>query len=411
MKLLNENLEEMYNESRAKRIAAYRKWANLTEDAEITADNINEWALNRTSCFMNYDINKLREELTESIKPLNEADTLGDMAEKAAEEIDAEVKQVNGQIESALDWALKQNIREKKYGGHEFQNVLFIGEAGTGKTARTRAWAKRNGINLVNILASTMDDTDLGGAISPNKDGNAVVRLASTEFDKLNEPNSVLFLDEYNRAPKSVRGTLLTLINDHVIPDGRTETGVRELPNFLFTIAAINPPSTSYDTDKLDDAERNRFAHYEIVADNDNTLNYLLGELDRRIDLAKAENDTDYVQECEGRKGIAKALLSSKEFEMNSAEDNEKSESEGNGLSLSARSLTRLLLNCDGTKANFLSFWNRYCDNLKKDMAEAILKNYTDINDKANDALKNHDSESSVFKSKKGLSDQLLDIL
>lgn len=103
MKLLNENLEEMYNESRAKRIAAYRKWANLTEDAEITADNINEWALNRTSCFMNYDINKLREELTESIKPLNEADTLGDMAEKAAEEIDAEVKQVNGQIESALD--------------------------------------------------------------------------------------------------------------------------------------------------------------------------------------------------------------------------------------------------------------------------------------------------------------------
>ena len=46
-------------ESEARLIEQYRKYANIDKDADIT--EIDEWALNRTSCFENYDIHDLRE--------------------------------------------------------------------------------------------------------------------------------------------------------------------------------------------------------------------------------------------------------------------------------------------------------------------------------------------------------------
>lgn len=42
-------------------IETYRKYANIDENFEITEENINKWALDRTSCFKNYDVNDLRE--------------------------------------------------------------------------------------------------------------------------------------------------------------------------------------------------------------------------------------------------------------------------------------------------------------------------------------------------------------
>ena len=50
IKLLEKNL-----------IATYRKYANIDDNVEITEENLNKWALDRTSCFKNYDVNDLRE--------------------------------------------------------------------------------------------------------------------------------------------------------------------------------------------------------------------------------------------------------------------------------------------------------------------------------------------------------------
>lgn len=51
------------NEGRLNRIAKYRKYANLDENFQITEDNINDWALNRTACFSNRSKDQVRSEI------------------------------------------------------------------------------------------------------------------------------------------------------------------------------------------------------------------------------------------------------------------------------------------------------------------------------------------------------------
>ena len=69
------------------------------------------------------------------------------------------------------------------------------------------------------------------------------------------------------------------------------------------------------------------------------------------------------------------------------------SRKQGNAKSLSRRSLKQLLIASDGTKEDFLRKWNRVCNSLDYPMAEKILNDYKDIEDKANDALKYKDGK------------------
>lgn len=325
-------------------------------------------------------------------------DTLADKAEQRAKNIldHPEVEENVGQIERELDRALKVNKREIKNGGKNFQNVLFVGAAGTGKTARIKAWAASRGVNLVSVLASTMDDTDLSGALSPDNVNGIVQRLGSTEFDELDTvPDSVLFLDEFNRAYESVRGTLLTLIQDHTIPDPRVPGKARFLSNFLFTVAAINPSSTGeYNTRKLDPAERSRFKRVDVYSDPTNTRDYLVKELQRQIDMT---DDPEDILEFQRKQELAKRILSSRDFNFDTQEeiDLNSEDNGGNDLITTARSFTNLLWGCDGTKKDFLDQWNYYCNAMKKPLIQRILNDYKDVENKANSVFK---KDQNVFK-------------
>lgn len=396
--------KENVDERKAKRIQDYRKFASLSDDEEITEDNIDDWALNRTCRVNNCDKERMKEELTEDVA---DSQTLADAA-KAAQDIDkTKVVTSKGQIERALDWALDYNEEQNELGERNFQNLLLIGQAGTGKTSIIRKWARDNGVNLYEVRAAGMDDTDLGGAISPSKDYSTVVRLASTEFDALNRPKSVLFLDEYNRAPKSVRTNLLELINSHVVPDPRQPSGQRYLENFLFTVAAINPANANYDTDTLDMAEKTRFRNIDVIPEPKHLLNFLTGKFQEQADKAST---SERKKRALGRIELAKALLSNKEFDFDDEKDIQKTMDEGNGLALNYRTLTNLLIGSDGTKDDFLDKWNEYTNNLKKPMAERILAKYVDIDDKANAALKD-ETQSTVFSKAKSNWEKLMDII
>ena len=335
--------------------------------------------------------------------------TIADVVDGAKKDLDTDLVISNqGVIEDTLDRVLKVNERINKRGGDDFVNVIFVGEGGTGKTKRIRAWAHKNNINLYEVRAAGMDDTDLGGAITPDKEGKVVNRLTSTEFDVLNQPRSVLFLDEYNRAPKSVRTNLLELINSHVVPDPREPSGQRKLDGFLFTVAAINPSAAGvagYDVDELDTAEKSRFEWVDVPAEAANCLNYLTQKFNKELESAE---DDDEKLELKRKLELSKTLLTSRQFKFDTREDIDRSL---NGLPLSNRTLTQLLVRCDGTKDDFLALWNRFCNSDKKNMAERILADYHDIDDKANDALKSHDSESSVFKQEVDNYSKLMDIL
>ena len=331
-----------------------------------------------------------------------DAETKQDIKKADAVLENPDVYSGEGDIEKALDRSLVVAKRNIKSGRGDYPNLLFIGNAGTGKTGRIKSWARKNYVNLVTVSAATMDDTDLGGALAPDLGKGVAQKLASTQFDELGTtPDSILFLDEWNRAPSSVRGTLLTLIQDHTVPDPRVPGAQRFLPNFLFTVAAINPYSVDYDTNKLDDAELGRVRTINIRSDKFNTLGYIKHVWGKQI--AQAEN-ADEKRELEGQLALADKLLHDKRFTFDDQVDITKSheaadQDAGNGLVLNARSFTNLLAYCDGTKKDLINLWNDYCNSNKKQVVIDILSDYEDVADKANDALA-QGTDSEVFASK-----------
>ena len=409
------------------------EWQIKKETALEYYNKVKEWAddpKTKTACQYNIDVDRLNEWLGEDtdmiIKKENEVLTEDDNKDNtlkaaidSAEKIldNPEVYSGSGDIERALDRALRVNRQQIRNGSKNFINVLFTGPAGTGKTARIKAWARKNKINLVKTIAGTMDETDLGGVPVANLADGIAVKLSTSQFDSLGtEPNSVLFLDEWNRAPRAVRATLLNLIQDHEIPDYRQKTGMRFLPNFLFTVAAVNPSDDiGYNTDALDDAELGRVLEYEVAPDTKTWLDYTRAGLNSQLKRAeKNPNEAERAQdikEIKGRLGIAEKLVTDPRFSFDSRYDIERSKeakenNAGNGKILTYRNLTDVLNACDGTKDDFLDLWNRKCNSLKKPTVEEILKDYKDVEDKANDVL-DSGTDSTVFVSKKAKLDKL----
>lgn len=344
-------------------------------------------------------------------KSLMEA-SLADMVDKAEQQIDnTEVVNTDDEddteVARELSKALRVALRNKKTGGKNYTNILLVGEAGIGKTAITLDWAARHDINLVLMNTSTMDETDLTGVVARSAEGNSTIKLRSDVLKSLEEPRSVLFLDEYNRGRDTVRGTLLTLINDHLI-DVETDYkktasdrvgGKRELKNLLFTVAAINPADDDYNTKPLDTAEKSRFKRVDVIANKDESLAYLTKEITRQIKALDPEDpeDVESIQELEGQLKIATTLLTDSRFQF----DNAKDKAEGRHKygddyeQLNPRALTNLLQGTDGTKEDFLRNWNAYCNIDKKPIVEIILAEYEDADDKANSVFKKRELSNS----------------
>lgn len=288
-------------------------------------------------------------------------------------------------------------------------NILLVGGAGTGKSSIVRQWAKHRKVNLVAKNASSFDKADMGGGVAAEVDDtgkrlNSMTRLTNKEFDSLQKPGSVLFLDELNRADPEVVGSLLTLILDHQVPDNYSEGGMKHLKGFLFTVAAINPADedTYAGTTEFDNALLDRFRQIPVFADVPNYRRHLLDELNDNLKTfqEKAKKNPERyakkVQQTMGKIGIAERVLSSPMFEFDGIEDERKARStvrQGDeqilqNKILSPRGFSGLIRACDGTKENFLALWPDYCNINKLPMVEDILADYEDIDDKANDALK-----------------------
>lgn len=145
-----------------------------------------------------------------------------------------------------------------------------------------------------------------------------------------------------------------------------------------------------------------------VKSDVLNFLKYIEHEFQKDIEAAK---DPEEKKIYEGQLGIATKLLKDPRFSFDDKTDIDNShdaeeEGKGNGLVLNYRSFTNCLYNSDGTKADFLDLWNDYCNSMKKQTVAEILKDYKDVEDKANDALK-QGSESSVFKTKQSKIDAI----
>lgn len=382
-------------------VGDYRRLANIDESVQLTEDKIDDFALQSVSAKYNIQPYDLKHII------LGEAVTIDQAArELEAEKVAAENK---NQVEKVLDRSLKIARRKAKSGDHgDFPNVLLISDAGFGKTDMVRQWAAKNGINLVQKNLGTMGPEAFGGIIAKDSnDPRYATRLGTNEMIRsLSKPNSVLFLDEYNRSKTEIRGAVLTLVQNHMVWDPTEENEERFLDNFLFTIAAINPPNASYKGAKeLDPAEQSRFFSLNMVPDPIEHLKYLTDVYTKELN---ATDDPDEKKEFQGKLNMCKLILTSPEFSYDSGVDIEENSDDPSYKPLNYRSFKLAMDRCDGTKDDFLDIWSHYCNPNKKKIIETILKEYKDVDDKATQAIKG-ETTSNVFAQKKSNLQKLKD--
>ena len=236
-------------------------------------------------------------------------------------------------------------------------------------------------------------EKDYGGDIGKRR---VFFKLPSAQLDQLMEPNSVLFLDEYNRATGDVRQQLLTLVQSHTITDSQNKGGKRELPNFLFTVAAINPDDTSNYTEELEQPEWTRFKSVYVQVDVGSYKNYLLNDI-LKDDLANADDEEER-KEVEGQIRIATTLLNSPDFEFDGSEERKKNP---NSPTCAPRSFENAIINCDGTKDDFLNNFRAWCGPSQYDTVRTIISNYQDADDEANQVLDKYEDGIEVNATKK----------
>lgn len=375
-------------------LSEYRKYANLDEDFEITEDNLDDWALNSAAIKCNIPKADAKHRI------LGEDITL----DQAAREMEAS-KVIEGDsslIEITLDESLKKAKYKQRYGENsDFPNVLIVSEPGMGKTSIIRQWAAKNNVHLVYQTLSTMSPEMLGGIVGRDADDpDWASRLASKELiQSLDKPNTVLFLDEYNRSKKEIRGAFLTVIQDHIVDDPKDESKKRFLPNFLFTIAAMNPSTTSTNigAHKVEPAEKSRFEILHISPSVLQQLKYLREFYSNRMKKDIEFGDEKARLENQGRLQLAETILSYPDFSYDTSADVEDNSDDEYYTVLNQRSFKLALDKSDGTKESLLRLWDRFCNYNKKPIIERALKNYQDVDDKANAALKGG-TESDVFK-------------
>lgn len=308
-------------------------------------------------------------------------------AEKIATEIKTQAKgfdatawaplDVPSELTDKLDDCLANAMAAHAAGTHDGVDLLVTGLPGSGKTGITKQWAKDRDVNLFYLNAK---NDDLGAilngfpvdTIETDEEGNQVhkvTRSFSNALDRLDEPKSVLFLDEFNRAAPKLRASLLTLINEHTV-EGPNKDGMREFKNLLFTVACINP---SVPTDPgamdLNDAEMSRFVDSmdwdSKVDDALRYINFHINKLISGLDSADENYNFFYVR-YNKIKNLANALLGDPNFDFDSRNDlldlfNDKAKM------LNQRAITDALMSHGYSKSKFLNWVDKYSKFLEKD--------------------------------------------
>lgn len=284
---------------------------------------------------------------------------------------------VQSELTDKLDDCLANAMVGHHSGTHDGVDLLVCGLPGSGKTGITKQWATDRGVNLFYLNAK---DDDLGANLNgfpvsktiTDEDGterNVVTRAFSNALDKLNRPNSVLFLDEFNRAAPKLRAVLLTLINEHAIA-GEGDDGFKYFNNLLFTVACINP---SVPTDPgamdLNDAEMSRFVDtIDWDSKVPDALKYINFHVNKLIAALKPDDENYAFLYVRYNKilNLARALLTDFRFDFDTRDDlldlfNDKAKM------LNQRSITDALMSHGYSKQKFLNWVDKYSKYLDKD--------------------------------------------
>lgn len=340
------------------------------------------------------DVNKATvDELAKAVQDGAEAATDGEetysdeKAKKVAQELKTAAKgldrlawaplDVRNEITDLLDDCLAEAFIAQEAGIASNTDVLISGLPGSGKTGIVEQWAKDRGVNLLQLSANDREiEATLNGFPVPidvdfedGTKGKVASRAFSQALEPLEREKSVLFLDEFNRAPQSLRASLLKLINEHKVV-GPGEDGMRRFKNLLFTIACINP---SIPTDPgaipLNDAERSRFLHQPNSWDSRkkearNWLSYSLKKTIAELDKTKPSYPMLY-KKYTNAYNIMMQLLKDSRFYFDSEKDLQALYDKNCKL-FNQRDLTKSLMSVGSDKTRYLDWVDNASNYLPK---------------------------------------------
>jgi hypothetical protein len=296
---------------------------------------------------------------------------------------------VRNEITDLLDDCLAEAFIAREAGIASNTDVLISGLPGSGKTGIVEQWAKDRGVNLLQLSANDREiEATLNGFPVPvdvdfedGTKGKVASRAFSQALEPLEREKSVLFLDEFNRAPQSLRASLLKLINEHKVV-GPGDDGMRRFKNLLFTIACINP---SIPTDPgaipLNDAERSRFLHQPPSWDSRkkearNYLSFMLKKTITELDKSKPSYSMLF-KKYSNAYNIAMALLKDSRFSFDTEKDLTDLYKKNCKL-FNQRDLTKSLLSVASDKNRYLAWIDNSSNYLPKtkQMIHDILDNW-----------------------------------
>lgn len=157
--------------------------------------------------------------------------------------------------------------------------VMVVGEPGVGKTASIRALAESMNYEVITLLGSQMDPTDITGLpkgeiVAHDSEGEPVygtVYLAPWWQVRIMQRKRVmLFLDEYSNTSNAVRASMLTMLQNREFPNGQV------MPAETIVIGAMNPTEQAADGWELDKPTTNRITFLTWKTSNESWFSGML---------------------------------------------------------------------------------------------------------------------------------------
>ncbi len=139
--------------------------------------------------------------------------------------------------------------------------VMLVGAPGTGKTAAVRALAEKIGYELITVVGSQLDPTDIiglpkGEKIMEREDGTPIYGTTYLtpwwQVRILVKKKIILFLDEFSNTSGATRAAMLTMLQNREFPTGDV------MPQETIVIGAMNPAEQAADGYELDLPTTNR---------------------------------------------------------------------------------------------------------------------------------------------------------
>lgn len=161
----------------------------------------------------------------------------------------------------AVDTATKMTMAAMEAAVQARVPVMLVGAPGTGKTASVRELAKKIGYELITLVGSQLDPTDITGLpkgekVLEKEDGSPVWGTSYLapwwQVKILTKKKVLLFLDEFSNTPGATRASMLTLLQNREFPNGEV------MPEETIVIGAMNPAEQAADGYELDLPTTNR---------------------------------------------------------------------------------------------------------------------------------------------------------